>query len=72
MQERSHDEPLAFFPMSDRGVVCRMRWLGEGYFDAEDYYFRAPGEPGRGVRLSAMPIHALILPRICSNVGLVP
>lgn len=34
--------------------------LGHGFFDAEDYYFRAPGETGRGVRLSAMPIHALI------------
>jgi len=33
---------------------------GEGFFDVDDYRFRALGDEGPGLRMDRMPIHALI------------
>jgi DMSO/TMAO reductase YedYZ molybdopterin-dependent catalytic subunit len=41
-----------------------------GFFQAQDYRFRLPGEPGLGHRMSALPVHSLITTPADGETGL--
>jgi sulfane dehydrogenase subunit SoxC len=41
----------------------------DGYFQAQDYRFLAPGEPGPGRRMSDLPVHALITTTATTAAG---
>ncbi len=41
----------------------------DGYFQAQDYRFRAPDEPGPGRRMTELPVHALITTAASTAAG---